>query len=285
MKDKIRQIIIDYLGIVIGSILIAVGLIIFLIPNRIAAGGVSGLATVIYYLFGFPVGIVMLIINIPLFLAGVKVLGKHVGFRTLFGIVVLSLATDLLTPYLPVLTKDPLLASLYGGGIVGLGLGIVFKSRGTTGGTDLIAALLHHFFPAFSIGQGLLLVDAMVIALAGIVFNAELALYAVLSIFVSSKVIDLIQEGLNLAKAVLIISDYSEEIRREILHKMDRGVTTLYGSGGYTGRKKNVLLVIVTRSEVTELKHLVHRIDPKSFVIITEVHEVMGEGFQEFLSN
>ncbi len=272
----------DYLGITLGSLLTVLGLVVFLIPNKIAAGGVSGLATVIYYLFGWAPSLVMLIINIPLFLSGVKVLGKHMGPRTLYGIISLSLFIELLDPYLPVLTQNPLLACLYGGGLVGLGVGLVFKSKGTTGGTDLMAALLHHYFPTFSIGQGLLIIDAMIVILAGIVFNAELALYAVISIFVASKVIDLVQEGFNLSKAVFIISDYSEEIKQNILEDMGRGVTYLNGRGGYTGKEKNVLLAVVNRAEVTHLKRLVHRIDPRSFVILTEVHEVMGEGFREF---
>lgn len=281
MKLSYRRIFLDYLAITVGCFLTSIGLIIFLIPNKIASGGVSGLATVLFHLFGFPVGVVMLTINIPLFLIGVRVLGKSLGFRTFYGIAVLSVFIDLLAPYVPILTHDLLLASLYGGGFIGFGLGIVFKSRGTTGGTDLLAALLNKFFPAISIGQGVLLVDIFVVLIAGIVFNAELALYAVISLFVSSKIIDLVQEGFNLAKAALIISDRSEEIRLGILEKMGRGVTTLDGKGGYTGKEKDVLLVIVSRAEVSQLKRLVTQIDASSFVILTEVHEVMGEGFKE----
>lgn len=284
MRKKLgwKRVLFEYLGIGLGCLLTAVGLVIFLIPNKIAAGGVSGLATVIYYLTGFPVGTAMLLFNVPLFIIGVKVLGRHVGFRTLYGIIILSVGTDLLGPYLPLLTHDPLLASLYGGAVCGLGMGLVFKFRGTTGGTDLVAALLHRFFPTISIGQGLLIIDAFVIALAGVVFNAELALYAVVALFVSSKVIDLIQEGFNVGKALFIISEGADEIREEILQKMGRGVTTLCGKGGYTGQPKNVLLVVVSRAEVAELKALTLSIDPRAFVILTDVHEVMGEGFQEW---
>lgn len=282
MKLINQRVLREYLGITLGCILTAVGLIVFLIPNKIAAGGVSGIATVVYYLFGFPVGTMMLVLNIPLFVVGVKVLGRRVGFRTLYGILALSVSINVLEPLLRTLTHDPLLATLYGGALSGVGLGLVFRSRGTTGGTDLIAALLHHFFPAISIGQGLLITDAFVIGLAGLVFNAELALYAVVALFVSSKIIDLVQEGFNVSKAVFVISDHSDAIRQDILQKMGRGVTTLRGMGGYTGREKNVLLVVVSRAEVAELKELVHHIDPGSFVILTEVHEVMGEGFRQW---
>lgn len=281
----LKRAFLEYLGIGFGCILTALGLVIFLVPNKIAAGGVSGLATVLHYLTGFPVGTAMLIFNVPLFIIGVKVLGRHIGFRTLYGIIILSLGTDLLEPFLPVLTHDPLLASLYGGVVSGLGMGLVFKFRGTTGGTDLVAALLHRFFPGISIGQGLLIIDAFVIALAGVVFNAELALYAVVALFVSSKIIDLIQEGFNLAKALFIISDHADEIRVDILTKMGRGVTTLCGKGGYTGQPKNVLLVVVSRAEVAEVKELTLSKDPRAFVILTEVHEVMGEGFQEWMQD
>lgn len=281
----LKRAFLEYLGIGFGCILTALGLVIFLVPNKIAAGGVSGLATVLHYLTGFPVGTAMLIFNVPLFIIGVKVLGRHIGFRTLYGIIILSLGTDLLEPFLPVLTHDPLLASLYGGVVSGLGMGLVFKFRGTTGGTDLVAALLHRFFPGISIGQGLLIIDAFVIALAGFVFNAELALYAVVALFVSSKIIDLIQEGFNLAKALFIISDHADEIRVDILNKMGRGVTTLCGKGGYTGQPKNVLLVVVSRAEVAEVKELTLSKDPRAFVILTEVHEVMGEGFQEWMQD
>jgi uncharacterized membrane-anchored protein YitT (DUF2179 family) len=281
-KGKFKRAFLEYLGIGLGCLMTAVGLIIFLVPNKIAAGGVSGLATLIYYLTGFPVGTAMLLFNIPLFIIGVKVLGRHMGFRTLFGIVILSVGTDLLGPFFPVLTHDPLLASLYGGAVCGVGMGLVFKFRGTTGGTDLVASLLHRFFPTISIGQGLLIVDAFVIALAGLVFSAELALYAVVALFISSKVIDLIQEGFNLAKALFIISDHADEICVDILEKMGRGVTTLCGKGGYTGQPKNVLLVVVSRTEVAEVKALTLGRDPRAFVILTDVHEVMGEGFQEW---
>ncbi|MCK4258619.1 MAG: YitT family protein [Halanaerobiales bacterium] len=272
----------DYVGIAVGCIITAIGLVIFLVPNKIASGGASGLATVTYHVFGIPVGIMMLFINIPLFLAAVKTLGRQVGARTLWAILVLSLSTDLLTTCLPVLTYNPLLASIYGGATTGFGMGLVFRSRGTTGGTDLVAALVSYYFPTFSIGQGLFLVDVFVVVLAGIVFNAELALYATISIFIASKVIDLVQQGFNFSKAAFIISDKSEEILDEILEKMGRGVTTLDGKGGYTGNEKKIMMVIISRAEVTRLKNIIYQIDPDSFVFLTDVHDVLGEGFKEF---
>jgi uncharacterized membrane-anchored protein YitT (DUF2179 family) len=275
-----KQTIYDYFWITIGSIITAAGLVMFLIPNKIAAGGVSGLSTVIYYLFGLPVGMVSLAINIPLFIIGVKEMGAKFGIRTLYGIFLLSFGIDLLNPYLPVLTHDPLLASIYGGGVSGLGLGLVFRSKGTTGGTDLVAQLINKF-TGISVGKSLMIIDFCVIALAGIVFNAEIALYAFIAMMITGKAIDIVQEGLKISKGTFIISDYSEEIRKNILEKMDRGVTILKGKGGFTEHNKDVLLCIISRSEVSDLKRLVHNIDKNAFVIITEVHEVLGEGFNE----
>ncbi len=282
MKKKLKTILKDYSLVAVGSFLTALGLIIFLVPNKIASGGVSGLATVIHYLMGFPVGVVILVINIPLFLLSVHILGKHVGIRTLLGILVLSLSTDLLSPYIFPLTFDPFLATLYGGSLAGIGMGLVFRSGGTTGGTDLLAAIMHHYFPNFSIGQGLFLIDGLVVVLAGIVFNPELALYAAISILIQSKLIDLVQEGFNKSKAAIIISDYQEKIQNEIIEKMERGVTIFDGHGAYSGKKKNILMVTINRSELIRLKNLIYAIDSKAFVVLTEVHEVLGEGFTAF---
>lgn len=275
-----KRTIVDYLGITVGSFLIALALTVFLVPNRIAAGGVSGLATVIYYITSFPIGITMLIINIPLFLAGLKIMGTSFGMRTIYGIVTLSVFTDLLQPHITSLTDDLLLASIYGGVLGGIGLGIVFRSRGTTGGTDMVAALINYF-TGITVGEGLLIADGVVVALAGIFFNLEVALYAAVTIFITSQTIDVVQEGLNFKKGVLIISDKSKEINQMVVNDLNRGVTEFDAKGGYTGDKKEVLLCIISRSEVSELKKSVAEIDKDAFVIISNVHEVLGEGFTE----
>ena len=274
--------IIEYLGITLGSFLIALALTVFLVPNRIAAGGVSGLATVIYYITSFPIGITMLIINIPLFLAGVKIMGKSFGVRTIYGIASLSIFTDLLQPHMTSLTDDLLLASIYGGVIGGIGLGLVFRFRGTTGGTDLIASLINYY-TGISVGEGLLIADGVVVTLAGIFFNLEVALYAAVTIFITSQTIDVIQEGLNFKKGLLIISDKAEEINQMVVDDLNRSTTEFAAKGGYTGEKKRVLLCIISRSEVSEVKRAVADIDKDAFVIISNVHEVLGEGFTEIV--
>lgn len=276
----IKKTITDYLGITAGSFLIALALTVFLVPNRIAAGGVSGLATVIYYITSFPIGITMLIINIPLFIAGVKIMGKSFGVRTIYGIASLSIFTDLLQPHMTSLTNDLLLASIYGGVIGGIGLGLVFRFRGTTGGTDLIASLINYY-TGISVGEGLLIADGVVVALAGIFFNLEVALYAAVTIFITSQTIDVIQEGLNFKKGVLIISNKAEAINQMVVDDLNRGITEFEAKGGYTGERKRVLLCIISRSEVSELKTAVSKIDKDAFVIISNVHEVLGEGFTE----
>ncbi|PKM82343.1 MAG: hypothetical protein CVU89_04900 [Firmicutes bacterium HGW-Firmicutes-14] len=273
----------EYLLILIGVLLTAAGLDMFLVPNRIAAGGVSGIATIVYYTAHVPVGITMLAINIPLFFMGIRRLGMSFGVRSLFGTIIISLGVDLMAPFLPVPTRDPLLASIYGGIVVGIGIGTVFRNRGTTGGTDLAAAIVNNY-ARVSVGVALFIIDASVIVAAGIAFgSAELALYALLTIFLTARVIDIVQEGFGYAKAALIISQKNREVADAILSRMDRGVTSLQGKGMYTGQGRDVLLSVVTRAEISTLKELVHTIDPDAFVILTDVHEVLGEGFKKRL--
>ncbi|MDI3280659.1 MAG: YitT family protein [Bacillota bacterium] len=274
-----RKLLYDYAAILLGAVLTALGLDLFLVPNRIAAGGVSGLATVIHYWTGAGVGFIMLLINLPLLWASLRMLGHEFVVRTLFGTVALSIATDLLA-FLPPLTLDPLLASFYGGILSGVGIGITLKWRGSTGGTDLAAALVHRSLKT-SVGQALLCIDFGIILLAGIAFrSAELALYALITLFLTSRTIDVVQEGMIYAKAAYIISDRTEEIARRVLHELGRGATILQGWGAYTGQERRVLLVIVARSEIAQLKEIVLTQDPRAFVVISEAHEVLGEGFK-----
>ncbi len=268
-----------YLAVVLGALITALALDWFTIPNRIAAGGVSGLATVLHYLFGLPVGLTMLALNVPLFLAAVRVLGGQFGLKTLIGAVTLSLFVDGLAPILRPLTNNALLAALYGGVLSGVGLGITFKWGGSTGGTDLAALLLNRYTKR-GVGQSLMAIDFGIIAAAGIVFGAELALYALITLFLTSKAIDVVQEGVAYAKAAYIISDPADVIGRRVLVDLSRGATAVQGRGLYTNEERPVLFVIVARAEISDLKRIVHSVDPKAFVVITEAHEVLGEGFK-----
>jgi uncharacterized membrane-anchored protein YitT (DUF2179 family) len=273
----------DYLGIAVGVCITALALVWLLIPNKIAAGGVSGLGVIAYHRWGIPVAFFMLVLNIPLFLFNVWVFGPHYGGKTLFGTVLISVMTSFWDTVvrLPPLTRNPLLAALYGGVIAGVGMGICFRFRGTTGGTDLAAQLLNRF-TGISIGHALLLFDGFVVVLAGLNFRStELALYAIITIYVTSKFLDSVLEGLDYAKAAFIISDQAEVIGLKIMNEINRGATGLTGRGLYSSKRKEVILVVISRAEEMKLKELVHRIDPVAFVIITDVHEVLGEGFHQ----
>ncbi|KJR97395.1 MAG: membrane protein [Peptococcaceae bacterium BRH_c4a] len=272
--------VVEIAGVTLGVLLTALGLDIFLIPSKIAAGGVSGIATVLHYILHVPVGMTMLLLNIPLFIMGIYRLGLKFGFRSLYGTISLSLLVDGLAPYMPVPTRDPLLASIFGGVLVGLGLGLVFKYRGTTGGTDLAAAVIRTYTGA-NVGQLLFMVDAFVVLAAGFSFKSwELAMYALITIFITAWLIDVVQQGFSYAKAFYIISSQPEKMTAAVLQEINRGATVLRGRGAYSGTDRDVLLVVVNRSEVTRLKDLIYEIDSKAFVILTDAHEVLGEGFK-----
>lgn len=275
MHKEIRR----YIGMTIGIAIVAIGINMFFVPNKIAAGGVTGLATVLHYISGLSVGSLMLIFNVPLFIIGIKILGAKYGIKTLYGAIALAVLVDVLAPFTPALTHDILLNSIYGGLLVGVGMGLVFRFRGNTAGTALAAAILHKIFN-ITVGQALLILDFFVVAFAGIVFKSpELALYAIIAIFVTSKIIDLVQEGPNNSKAFFIMAEEPDVLAEGILKEVDRGVTFLQGKGGYTGQDRELLLCVVETSEVTQLKELIYQHDPQAFIIVTDAQEVLGEGF------
>ncbi|ACI18348.1 YitT family protein [Dictyoglomus thermophilum] len=272
---------IEFLGISFGAFLIALSIDIFLVPNKLVGGGVSGIAIILYHVFKTPVGIVMLLLNIPIFLLGVKVLGLHFGIKTIYGTVILSLFIDLLTLFGLPQVKDPILATVYGGILGGIGLGIVFKYGGSTGGTDILAQVLSHF-TGLNLGQALLIIDGIIVLSAGFIFDFVLALYALLVILIQGYAIDLVQQGLSYTKAALVFSDNPREIGEKILKGLGRGVTIFYGKGMYTGKDREILYCVVSQSEVGKLKEIIHSCDPKAFVVISPAHEVLGEGFKSF---
>jgi len=270
-----------------GILMTAWALDAFLIPNKIAAGGVSGLATVLYYWirnnFGLtvPVGIQMLVFNGILLVIAWRFRGVAYLAKTLYGAVALSVAVDLMAALTPQLAGDDmLLAALYGGAIAGLGMGLVFKAGGNTGGTDIVAQLLSRRLP-FGVGQIMLVVDAGVTVLAFLQFGPELALYGVVAIFVSTMAIDLVLEGISVEKAVWIISDAADQIGASVTQEMGRGATRLEATGVWTGEKRGTLLVVLARNELDDLKAIVAAHDPTAMVVISNVHEAIGEGFKE----
>jgi uncharacterized membrane-anchored protein YitT (DUF2179 family) len=268
----------EYVGVLLGTAVIAAAFNMFLIPNRIAAGGISGLGVILFFLMGIPVGLTIFLLNLPLFVLGARFFGFRFVVRGLFGAIALSILVELLSP-LPVVTNDLLLASIFGGILMGVGVALIFRARGSTGGTVLAAQLLTKLF-GFSIGQSLLGADFLVVALAAVVFNLELGMYALISLFVTSRVIDLVQEGIRSSKAALIISQKSDEIAQKILYELKRGATIFVGKGAYTRSQRDMVLTVVTQSEVPRLKAMVHEVDDKAFVIVGNANEVLGEGFK-----
>lgn len=267
----------NYLGIALGTALTAVGINAFYLPNRLNDGGVTGVAILLHLLLNVPIGIGIFGLNVPLFLASARALGLGSGARTIFGIAALSLWTQVLR--LPPVTHDLLLAAVYGGVLSGLGLGIVFRSQGTTGGTDLVARLLSRYAP-LTMGQGLLAADLLVIGVTGLVFNLTLAMYSLLALFVATRVVDVVQWGLDYSKAAWIITERGGTVAREVMAALGRGATIFQGRGAYTGRAKEAVLVVISRSEVYRLKAVAYRADPDAFLVFAEAHEVYGEGFR-----
>lgn len=277
----------DLVFITFGLALTAWALNAFLIPHRIAAGGVSGLATVIFHVakegpgLTLPVGLQMLAMNGVLLMIAIRARGLRYAFKTIFGIVALSVFIDLSARYtVPLAGDDLLLAALYGGVFSGIGMGLVFRAGGNTGGTDIVAQLLTSRFP-FGVGQIMFVVDAMVTLLAAFAFGPQLALYGAVAIFVTTKVIDVVLEGISVEKAAWIISDASERIGHAITHELGRGATRIAAKGVWTGSERGMLFVVLSRNELNDLKQIVNTIDPKALVIISDVHEAIGEGFKE----
>lgn len=277
----------DYALMTAGLALTAWALDAFLIPNRLAAGGVSGLATVFYHVLRenfaltITVGIQMLIMNGVLLAVAARERGLQYVAKTVYGIVALSVFIDAFGAITPSLARDDLLlAALYGGALSGIGMGMVFKAGGNTGGTDIVAQLLARRLP-FGVGQILLVVDAGVLLLAAIAFGPQLALYGAVAIFVATATIDLFLEGVSIEKAVFIISDASERISEAITQEMGRGATALEATGVWTGERRGMLFVVISRNELDALKSIVAAVDPRAMVVISDVHETIGEGFRE----
>ena len=298
MSEKNKRRVTPYVLIFLGCALMTFGMNLFLIPFKLAPGGVSGLATVLHYVSGglFPVGILMLAMNIPLFLLAWKSKGRGFMLRSLFGTIVLSLQIDLTAPFanrllqewfvaldVTMATPDLLLNALAGGLIMGVGLAVVLREDATTGGTDMAASILRRFFPHLSIGTFLMALDAMVVLFATFAFHSiKLGLYASVSLYVASKTIDAFLEGINYAKTLTIISNESEQIANRLMHEIGRGVTGLSGIGMYSGQQKTVLLCVVKREEIPQVKQVVRECDPLAFVLLSDTREVLGEGFVPF---
>jgi len=281
-ENKVYQYIWNIAQILVGSFILAASFNLFLAPSGIASGGVSGLSILINRLFGLEPAITQWIFNIPLFLLALWLLGKQFAVKALLGSFIFPLFVLLTSTFNPP-TDNPLLAALYGGIGVGVGLAVVFRGGGSTGGLDLLAQILNRY-ANLKYNYAVALLDGFVIITAAFVISPENSLYALISLFVTSKVIDFIQNGMQLSKVAFIISEHTAELEAAILKDLNRGLTKLDATGGYTGEAKNILMVVVPQSDVTKLKQTVARLDRKAFVIISDTTEVLGEGFKSYPS-
>lgn len=268
----------DIAMIVAGLLLATLGYRMFLIPDSIAPGGFTGISQLLNELFGWQVGIVMLALNIPLFLLGFRSMGLRFAALSLAATVLFSVMLD----YLPVGVQsgDLVLSSLFGGVLSGAGFGLVLRGGGSTGGTDMLARIIHERLHVIKVGAVMFAVDFIVVFASMFVFDVNCAMYSLIALFVSSRVMDMVIDGFNPAKAYFVISRSSGEISRRVREELDRGVTALKGRGEYSGEDTDVLLCVVYRMEVMQLKRIITECDPKAFVIATDVHEALGEGFK-----
>lgn len=288
MKHSIKEKIIEYLAIIVGTTILSIAINVFFDPFELVTGGVSGLSIIIKtfaeekYNIIIPLWLTNIALNLPLFVAGVKVLGIKMLRRTIFATLYLSFALfyTKLIPTSFLTDIEPLLIALFGGVLSGVGIGLVFSSFATTGGTDLAANIIHRYAKHISISKLLFILDTCIILFGIFMFGITKAMYAIIAVYTTSKVIDSILEGLSFSKAALIISEHSDIIAKEILSELDRGVTGLSGRGMYTLNNKEILLCVVSRKQVIQLKDTVKSIDKRAFLLVFDVREALGEGFE-----
>ena len=284
-KDKLfsKRGLKNYSLIAIGAFILAAGFVLFITPYKIVPGGVYGISIVLHYLLGTPVGLVALAFDIPLTIIGIKVLGPRFGIKTVVGFVLTAVFVDGLT-YLygtePLVKDDALLSSIFGGLFLGVGLGLIFKSRATSGGTDIVAMMISKY-TRYPVGQLMIMVDSVIVLLGLLVFQDwKIPLYSLIVIFITGKVVDTILEGMNYDKVLFIISDKSEEIRQKIIVDLNRGGTLIKGEGLYSQTDRQVIFTVVNRRETVMLQDYINEIDPLAFVTVLNSNEILGNGFR-----
>lgn len=279
-QNDIKKLISEYLFISLGCIVMAMGVSLFLLPNELSTGGFSGIATILYYLCGFPLGSTMLILNIPLLLIAYFKIGKQLFFRSIYGTVIFSVLVDILDK-VETLTHDKFLGCIYGGILMGIGTAIVLKYKASTGGSDLLSYVIRAYKPQYRSSNLILVTDAIIITLNVFFFRTvEVGLYSAIAIFLMGKMIDLIFEGINFTKVVLIISPMYKEIAEKIGNEVNRGSTGLYSRGMYTNEEKMTLLCVGSRTESYVIESIAKNVDRTSFIIILNAREVLGKGFK-----
>ena len=279
-RVMLKKYIIEILGIAIGTILMAIGVSQFLLPNHLSTGGFSGIATIFYYLFNWPMGRTIILLNIPCFILAFIRIGKGFVIKSIIGTFFLSFFIDLFSRYSE-WTNFRTLACIYGGVLVGIGTAIILRSNGSTGGSDLVSILIKSFNNRISTSNGIIIFDIIVITLNVIAFKQlEIGLYSAIAIFIMGKMIDIVFEGIGFSKMIFIISDQYEEISEKIGKTIKRGTTGIYSKGMYTNREKMMVMCIASRGEVIKIRQIANEIDKTSFIVISNVREVFGKGFK-----
>lgn len=277
MNRKYLNILKEYGLITVGCLLYAISLNYFFITNHLAEGGVAGICLILYYLFKLPVSITYFIINIPLLLIGWHLVGRQFLFKTLYGTICMSVFIAL-THNLKGPTDDVMLGAIYGGLLVGVGLGLIFMVNGSTGGTDIVAIILNKYFD-IPIGRTMLAMDIIILTLAAAIFGKVIVMYTLIAMMIVSKAIDYFQDGFKKSKGITIISTKYDEIRKNIMSQTDRGTTIIMAEGGYSRRSLPIVYCVVSKFELSKIKNIVRDTDPEAFVTISDVSEVLGEGF------
>lgn len=287
MKEKSKALLWSYFVITVASAVYAVGFNWFYMPNAIAFGGITGVGQIINSILPWaPIGTVVIILNIPLFILGWRLLGGHLLLSSLYAMAISSVFIDVINGIHTFAPMDPMLACVFGGVLMGLSLGMVFQQGATTGGTDLIARLLKLKISWLPMGKLLMATDLVVIVATAIAFGSVYsALYGVVALYIAGLVMDKVLYGMDSAKVAYIISDHFKEIADAIVSDLDRGVTILQGQGAYSGAEKKVLMCAFKQRQIVSIKHMIKKIDPSAFIIVCDAHEVLGDGFREYKQN
>ena len=286
-KANVRRLFFSYLWITLASAVYALGFDWCYVPNQIGFGGITGVGQIInHFLPIAPIGGVVIVLNVPLFLLGWRLLGGHLLFSSLYAMFISSVFVDLFAALIPFQSMDPMLATIFGGLLIGLSLGVVLLQGATTGGTDLVARLLKLKISWLPMGKLLMAVDLVVIAAVALTFqNFSSALYGVVSLYIASVSMDMVLYGMDQAKVAYIISSHPKEVSQAILGELDRGVTVLHGMGAWSGEEKKVLLCAFKQRQIVPLKRIIRAIDPEAFLIVCNAHEVLGDGFRSYQQN
>lgn len=280
-KYNIPKIIIEIVLTIIGALIMALGVSLFLLPNQLSSGGVAGVATITYYLLKIPMGTMILLINVPLFMMAFFKVGKSFFVKSLIGTIALSYFIDFFDKFEP-LTNDRFLACIYGGILLGLGTAIILKVNSSTGGSDIVSFIVKEYKPNVKVGNLIMIIDIIIVALNVVFFKEiEIGLYSAIAIYLMGKMIDILFEGIDFTKLLLIISDKTEEIAEEVGEKVQRGATGIYGKGMYTNEDKLILMCAASRGDVNRIKVIAKKIDQHAFIIITNSREVVGLGFKK----